>query len=39
MTTNRRALAFALAALAVIAAPRPATAANPLVFVTAFAPG
>src|SRR5947207_5918078 len=39
MTTDRRALAFALAALALIAAPRPAAAADPLVFVTAFAPG
>jgi 6-phosphogluconolactonase len=39
MTTDRRALAFALAAQALIAAPRPAAAADPLVFVTAFAPG
>src|SRR5262245_32700105 len=39
MTTNRRALAFALAALALIDAPRPAAAADSLVFVTAFAPG
>jgi len=39
MTIDRRALAFALAALAMIAAPRPAAAADPLVFVTAFAPG
>src|SRR5436190_4728006 len=39
MTTDRRALAFALAALAMIDAPRPAAAADPLVFVTAFAPG
>jgi 6-phosphogluconolactonase len=39
MTTDRRALAFALATLAMIAAPRPAAAADPLVFVTAFAPG
>src|SRR5437762_5717010 len=39
MTTDRRALAFALAALALIAAPRPAAAADPLVFITAFAPG
>ncbi len=39
MTTDRRALAFALAALAALAAPRPAAAADPLVFVTAFAPG
>src|SRR5436190_16928394 len=39
MTTDRRALAFALAALAMIAAPRSAAAADALVFVTAFAPG
>ncbi len=39
MITVRRILAFALAALAVIAAPAPAPAADPLVFVTAFAPG
>ena len=39
MTTDRRALAFALATLAMIAAPRPAAAADPLVFVTASAPG
>src|SRR5437762_7582305 len=39
MTTDRRALAFALAVLAMIDAPRPAAAADPLVFVTAFAPG
>src|SRR6266702_1843491 len=39
MTTDRQALAFALTALAMIAAPRPAAAADPLVFVTAFAPG
>lgn len=39
MTTDRLALAFALAALAVIAAPRTAAAADPLVLVTAFAPG
>src|SRR5262249_28636401 len=39
MTTDRRALAFALAVLAMIEAPRPAAAADPLVFVTAFAPG
>jgi 6-phosphogluconolactonase len=39
MTTDRRALAFALAVLAMSAAPRPAAAADPLVFVTAFAPG
>src|SRR5215468_10147600 len=39
MTPDRLALAFALAALALIDAPRPAAAADPLVFVTAFAPG
>jgi 6-phosphogluconolactonase len=39
MTTDRWALAFALAALALSAAPSPAAAADPLVFVTAFAPG
>src|SRR5262245_24990437 len=39
MTTDRRALALVLAALTMIAAPRPAAAANPLVFVTTFAPG
>src|SRR5262245_25887393 len=39
MTTDRRALAFALAALAMIDAPRLAAAADPLVFVTEFAPG
>src|SRR5262249_61550626 len=39
MTTDRRALAFALAALAMIDTTRPAAAADPLVFVTAFAPG
>jgi 6-phosphogluconolactonase len=38
MTTDRRLLALAVAALALFSAPRPA-AANPLVFVTAFAPG
>jgi 6-phosphogluconolactonase len=38
MTLDRRALVIALTALAMIAAPRPA-AADPLVFVTAFAPG
>ncbi len=38
MTTDRRALVFALAALSLIAGPRPA-AADPLVFVSAFAPG
>jgi 6-phosphogluconolactonase len=37
MTTGRWSLA--LAALALIAAPRPAAAADPLVFVAAFAPG
>src|SRR5262249_7645399 len=39
MTPDCRALAFALAALAMIDAPRPAAAADPLVFVAAFAPG
>jgi len=39
MTQDPRALAFALAALTLAIAPRPATAADPLVFVTAFAPG
>jgi 6-phosphogluconolactonase len=39
MTTVRFALAFALAALALIDTPCPAAAADPLVFVTAFAPG
>jgi 6-phosphogluconolactonase len=39
MTIDRRALAFVLAALAMIVAPWPAVAADPLVFVTAFAPG
>ncbi len=39
MTTDSRALTFALAALALIAALRPAVAADPVVFVTAFAPG
>lgn len=39
MTTDRRVLAFALAALAVAAAPTPAPADDPLVFVSAFAPG
>src|SRR5438067_12707594 len=38
MTTDRRAFAFVLAALATITAPHSA-AADPLVFVTAFAPG
>jgi 6-phosphogluconolactonase len=39
MTTDRRALALTLAALAMTASPRPSAAADPLVFVTAFAPG
>jgi 6-phosphogluconolactonase len=39
MTTDHRALAFALAALAMIAGPRSAAAADPLIFVTAFTPG
>src|SRR5207245_5154010 len=39
MTTDRQALASALAVLAMIAAPRPVAAADPLVFVTVFAPG
>jgi 6-phosphogluconolactonase len=39
MTTDHRTFAFALVALAMIAALRPAAAADPLVFVTAFAPG
>jgi 6-phosphogluconolactonase len=39
MTTDRRAFAFALAALVLSAAPRLAAAADPLVFVTAFASG
>ena len=39
MTTDRLALAFALASLAMIVASRPTAAADPLVFVTAFAPG
>src|SRR5262245_42966634 len=39
MTTDPRALAFALAALAMIDMPHPAVAADPLVFVTEFAPG
>ena len=39
MTTDRRTLASALAAFAMITAPCPAVAADPLVFVTAFAPG
>jgi 6-phosphogluconolactonase len=38
MTTDRKSLALALTALALIAAPRSADAADPLVFVTAFAP-
>src|SRR5262245_25138775 len=39
MTPDLRALALALAALALFAAPRHVAAADPLVFVTAFAPG
>jgi 6-phosphogluconolactonase len=39
MTTIRRALAFVLAAVSLITAPTPAPAKDPLVFVTAFAPG
>lgn len=39
MITDRRAFAFALAAMAMTAVSRPATAADLLVFVTAFAPG
>jgi 6-phosphogluconolactonase len=39
MTTDSKSLALALAALALTAAPRSADAADPLVFVTAFAPG
>lgn len=39
MTTHRWVLAFALVVLALIAAPRSAAAADPLVFITAFAPG
>jgi 6-phosphogluconolactonase len=39
MTTDPRALAFATAALALLAAPSPAPATDPVVFVTAFAPG
>jgi 6-phosphogluconolactonase len=39
MITDCRALVSALAALAMIAALRPAAAADPIVFVTAFAPG
>ena len=39
MTTNCLGLTCALAALVMIDAPRPAPAADPLVFVTAFAPG
>jgi 6-phosphogluconolactonase len=39
MTPDRRSLASALAALALLAAPNPAPAADPVVFVTAFAPG
>src|SRR5262245_44826292 len=39
MTSDRRVLTFALAALAMIATPCHVVAADPLVFVTAFAPG
>lgn len=39
MLSHCRALLFTLSSLAIIAAPRPAAAANPLLFVTAFAPG
>jgi 6-phosphogluconolactonase len=39
MITVRLASAFALAAFALMAPPRPAPAANPLVFIAAFAPG
>lgn len=39
MIPDRRAAALALAALALIAMPSPAPAADPVVFVTAFAPG
>src|SRR4051812_9518578 len=39
MAPDRLALTFALAALSMTAAPSPAPAAGPLVFVTAFAPG
>jgi 6-phosphogluconolactonase len=39
MTTDRRTIIAALAALALISAPRPAAAGDPVVFVTAFAPG
>ncbi|HEY8505155.1 MAG TPA: lactonase family protein [Gemmataceae bacterium] len=39
MTPDRRALTFALAGLTMFAAPTPAPAAEPLVFVSAFAPG
>lgn len=39
MTTNRWALTFTVAALAMIPVPSPAAAADPLVFITAFAPG
>jgi 6-phosphogluconolactonase len=38
MSTDHPTLVFALTALAMIAVPRPAVAADPLVFVTAFAP-
>src|SRR3954452_21522166 len=39
MAPDRLALTFALAALSMTAAPSPAPAAGPLVFVSAFAPG
>jgi 6-phosphogluconolactonase len=39
MTTDRLALALTLSALAMIAMPRPSGAADPIVFITAFAPG
>jgi 6-phosphogluconolactonase len=39
MITVRLASAFALAAFALMAPPKPALAANPLVFIAAFAPG
>ncbi len=39
MNTHPWTLAFTLAALALIDAPRPAAAADPLVFITTFAPG
>ena len=39
MTRRQSVAAFAVAAIGMIAAPSPAAAANPLVFVSAFAPG